>query len=119
VEYLQSFHFVINNKSGKLNQGVDVLSRRHLLLFPLDACVLGFEHLKSLYANDEDIGELYATCLRHPKDDFMIQDGCLFKSTRLYILRKATQELLIREVHNGSLAGHYGEHNMLSMPEEH
>jgi len=60
VEYLQSFHFIIKQKSEKLNKGVDALSRRHLLLFQLDTCVLGFKHLKSLYASDEDIGALYS-----------------------------------------------------------
>jgi len=58
VEYLQSFHFTIKHKSGKLNQGVDGLSRRYLVLFRLDACVLGFEHLKCLYADDKDLREL-------------------------------------------------------------
>jgi len=59
VEYLQSFHLNIKHKSGKLNEGADALSRRHLLLFQLDTCVLGFEHLKSLYVADENFGELY------------------------------------------------------------
>jgi len=70
----------------------------------LDACILGFEHLKSLYASDEDFGELYTTCLRHPNDHFLVQDGYLFKSTRLCILKCCTRELLIQQVHNGSLA---------------
>ena len=83
------------------------------------ACILGFEHLKSLYTSDEDFGELYATCLRRPKDDFMIQDGYLFKSTRLCILKSGTRELLIREVHSGSLVGHYGENKILLMSQEH
>jgi len=41
VEYLQSFHFTIKHKLGKLNQGVDALSRRHLILLQLDAFILG------------------------------------------------------------------------------
>ena len=49
VEFLHSFHFTIKHKSGKLNQGADALSQTYLLLFQLDACVLGFEHLKKLY----------------------------------------------------------------------
>jgi len=56
AEFLQSFHFTIKHNSSKMNQGADALSRRHLLLFQLDACVLGFEHLKALYENDEDCG---------------------------------------------------------------
>jgi len=62
VEFLQSFHFTVKHKSDKLNQGVDALSRRHLLLFQLDACALGFEHLKTLYEHDEDFGVLFKEC---------------------------------------------------------
>jgi len=62
VEYLQSFHFTIKHKYEKLNQGVEALSRRHLFLLQLDAWILGFEHLKSPYAEDEDFRELYLAC---------------------------------------------------------
>ena len=72
VEYMQSFHFIIKHKFEKLNKGVDALSRRHLLLFQLDTCILGFEHLKSLYTSDEDLGALYSICQKHPKEDFFI-----------------------------------------------
>jgi len=119
VEYLQSFHFIIKHKSGKLNTSVDALSRRHLLLFQLDTCVLGFEHLKSLYTTDEDFGELYSDCPRHSKGDFQLQYGYLFKGTRLCIPRGGTRELLIREVHGGSLAGHFGESKTLIMLRKH
>jgi len=76
----------IKHKFGKLNQGANALSRRHLFLFQFDACILGFEHLKSLYEEDEDFGELYKEYKRHPKRDFLIQDGFLFKGRRLCIL---------------------------------
>ena len=106
---------MIKHKFGKLNQGADALSRRHLLLFQLDSCVLGFEHLKFLYTTDEDFRELYVTSQRHPKDDFMIQDGYLFKGTKLCIPKSGTRELLIQAVHSGLLASHYGENKTPSM----
>ena len=102
VEYLQSFHFVIKHKSEKLNQGVDALSRRHLLLFQLGACMLGFELLKSVYKDDQDFKELYESCQAHPKGEFSIQEGYLFKGNRLCVPRCGTREPLLEksmEVH--------------------
>jgi len=43
VEYLQTFHFTIKHKLGKLNKAVGALSRRYLLLSQLGVRVLGFE----------------------------------------------------------------------------
>jgi len=84
-------------------------------LFQLDACVLGFKHLKALSAEDEDFEKLYADCSKHPKGYFLIQEGFLFKGTRLCAPKCSTRELLIREVHGSSLAGHYGENKTLIM----
>jgi len=88
-------------------------------MFQLDALILGFEHLKSLYAEDEDLGDLYTACLKHPKGDFLIQEGYLFKGVRLCIPKCNPRELLMREVHGGSLAGHFGESKTLTMLREH
>ena len=65
-------------------------------MFQLDACILGFEYLKSLYEDDEDFGELYKECLQHPKGDFLVQDGFLFKGLRLCVPKFSTRELLVR-----------------------
>ena len=88
-------------------------------MFQLDACVLGFEHQKVLYVEDEDFGELFAECSKHPKEDFLIQEGFLFKGTRLCVPWCSTRELLIREVHRGSLPRHNGENKTVSMLREH
>jgi len=48
-------------------------------LFQLDAYLLGFGHVKALYAEDEEFGELIAECSKHLKGDFLIQEGFLFK----------------------------------------
>jgi len=88
-------------------------------LFQLDACVLRFEHLKSLYVEDRNFGELFEECKRHPKGEFQVQEGYLFNGTRLYVPNCGTRELLIREVHEGFLAGHFGEKKTLIMLKEH
>ena len=89
------------------------------MLFQLDACVFGFVHLKAFYDKDEDFGQLYAKCSKHPKGNFLIQEGFLFKGIQLCVLRCSTRELLIREVHEGSLAGHFGENKTVTMLREH
>jgi len=81
--------------------------------------ILKFEHLKSLYGTNEDFGELYSVCLKNPKGEFLVQNEYLFKGTRLCVPRCGTCELVIREVHGGSLAGHYGENKTLAMLREH
>jgi len=88
-------------------------------LFQLDAFILGFKHLKALYQDDEDFGVLYSECAKHPKGDFLVQEDFLFKGARLCISNCSTRELLIREVHAGSLAGHFGEDKTLIMLREH
>ena len=90
-----------------------------MLLFQLDACVLGFEHLKALYEKDEDFGVIYEECRRHPKGYFLIQEGYLFKDTQLCVPKCGTRELLIRKVHGGSLAGHYGQNKTSLVLKEH
>ena len=118
MEYLQSFNFAIKYKSVILNHGAGALSRRHFLLFQLDACNLRFEHLKSLYATNEDFAKLYSICLKHPKGEFLVQSAYLFKGTCLCVPRCSTLELLMRKVHRGSLARHYGENQTLAMLRE-
>jgi len=81
--------------------------------------VLRFKHLKALYEKDEDFGLIYKECHRHPKGDFLIQEGYLFKGTRLCVPKCGTRELLMREVHGGSLANHYGENKTSIVLEEH
>jgi len=87
-------------------------------LFQLAACVHGFEHLKCLYAEDKGFGELYVKWSKHPKGDFLVEEGFLFKSTRLCVPKYSAREILSREVHGGSLARHYGESKTLIMLRE-
>ena len=95
VQCLQSFQFTIRHKSRKLKKGVDALSRRYLLLFQSDACILSFEHLNLLHANDEDFGTLYAACQKDLKENYLVQEGFLFKGTCMCVPKCNPRELLI------------------------
>ena len=86
-------------------------------MFQLHALILGFEYLKSLYHDDDDLCDLYFMCLKHK--DFLVQGAFLFKGIRLCILKCSTRELLIKGVHGGSLAGHFGESKTLTILKEH
>jgi len=84
----------------------------------MDACVHGFAHLNCLYAEDEDFREFLATCSMHPKGYFLFQEGFLFKGTGLCVPKCSTRELLGREVHGRSLAGHFKESKTLILLRE-
>jgi len=81
--------------------------------------VLGFEHLPRLYYDDQDFGVLFEACLKHSKGDFHIQDRYLFKGGRLCVPKCGTRELILREIHGGSLAGHLREDKTFLMAKEH
>ena len=64
-EFIQSFPYVIKYIKGKENVVVDALSRRCMLVTQLELNVIGFEHIKDLYAHDPTFAIPYAKCLTH------------------------------------------------------
>ncbi|KAG8483073.1 hypothetical protein CXB51_021975 [Gossypium anomalum] len=119
VEYLESFPYVIKYKKGKENVVADALSRRYTLLTTLGSKLLGFYHMKELYANDEDFGNIYAACENGSFEKFFRYEGFLFKENRLCIPQGAIRELLVLEAHSGGLMGHFGISKTLSTLHEH
>ena len=119
VEYLQSFHFMIRHKAGKLNKGADALSRRYLFPAVLGSKVLGFEIVKDLYANDGDFKEIYEKSTKHAHSLFHLDGGFLFKGSWLCIPKCGFWELIIQELYSGALAGHFGVEKTISMLKEH
>ncbi|XP_074318094.1 uncharacterized protein LOC141654880 [Silene latifolia] len=109
VEFLQSFHFSSKYKTGKSNVVADALLRRYSLLTVLDVRLLGFEALKDSYEHDPDFGRTFELCKTGTHDEFIIQDGFLFKGNRLCVPKLPTRELLIREAHGDGLGGHFGK----------
>ena len=56
---MQNFTFVIKHILGTANKVVDALSRKCLLLQEFKFKTLGFDHLKDMYATDQDFSEAY------------------------------------------------------------
>ena len=97
----------------------DALSRRYTLLSTLSTRLLGFEHIKDLYACDADFDELFLACEKKSCDKFYRVDGFLFRENRLCVPQCSLRELLVREAHGGGLMGHFGVKKTLEVLHEH
>ncbi|RDY02634.1 grrA, partial [Mucuna pruriens] len=87
-----------------------VLSRRHFLLAMLETKLLGFEHIKELYLENEYFKETYELCANATNRSFYRHDGFLFKDKSLCVSKSSIKELLMKETHEGGLMGHFGEY---------
>jgi hypothetical protein len=59
VEFMENFTFVIKHISGTTDKVADALSRKCLLLQEFRVKTLGFDDLRSMYADDPDFKEVY------------------------------------------------------------
>lgn len=119
VLYMKQFNFVLEHKSGKNNKVFDALSKRTSVFVTLKVEVLGFDCLAELYEDDEDFKDMGKCFRREPCGDFLIQDGFLFKGVLLYLPRTSLHELVIRELHDGDLGGHFGHDKMVVVISSH
>ena len=119
VEFIETFPYVISYKQGKENVVADALSRRYALITTLTSKLLGFEHLKELYATDSDFSDVYAACEHGAFNKFYRHEGFLFRGNRICVPICSIRELLVRESHSGGLMGHFGVHKTLDVLSEH
>ncbi|XP_057770971.1 uncharacterized protein LOC130990758, partial [Salvia miltiorrhiza] len=108
MEFIETFPYVIKYKQGKENVVADALSRRYALISTLDAKLLGFECIKSLYEHDADFGEIYLACARAASGEYFRHDDYLFRKNKLCVPKCSLRELLLLESHGGGLMGHFG-----------
>lgn len=80
--------------------------------------VLGFEVLKEQYQDDEYFSKLWEECSKGPFNRFLLQDGFLFRDNQLCIPEGSLREVIIKEAHDGGLAGHFGKDKTLSLVEQ-
>ena len=65
TEFIEYFPYVIKYIKVKENVVADALSRKCMLVTQLELNVIGFEHVKDLYAHDPKFAIPYAKCLAH------------------------------------------------------
>ena len=115
VEFSQNFTFVIKNTSGKSNKVVDSLSKVNLILQEIKVNTLGFEYLVNMYKEYVDFKDVYTTYENPVPQDrsqwlhYILQEGLLFKSSKLCIPKCSMRENMIQQKHRGGLSGHFGQ----------
>ena len=113
--FCRTLPFVIKHTSGKSNKVSDALSRISLVMKEVKVSTLGFINLISMYKEDVDFKDIYAsyeslvTQSRSQWLDYMMQEGLLFKDSKLCIPRCSMRENLIQENYSGGLSGHFGQ----------
>ena len=98
VEFLNEYSFVINHRVSIENKAIDALSRLTVTLHRMSAHVIGFDRLKDEYSTCPDFGIIYdgvSNGNRHEYVDFLVENGYLFKVTKLCIPRTSFRDLLI------------------------
>ena len=108
VEFIETFPYVIRYKQGKENVVADALSRSYALISALDTKFVGFEHIKELYHDDHDFGEVYSACEKSAEGKFYRHEGFLFRENKLCVPNCSMRDLLVRESHGERSMGHFG-----------
>ena len=118
MEFLEQFPYVIKYKKGSTNIVADTISRRHVLFSKLGAQILGFDHIRELYQEDQEFSSIYAQCQHRAQGGYYVAKGYLFKEGKLCIPQGTHRKLLVKESHEGGLMGHFGVDKTLDLLKE-
>ena len=120
VESLQTYTFTIKHKKGQAKKVANALSRR-VLRVQVQLQSMGVDALKGMYVEDGDFSEAYEVCTKLEDSfhsnffEFIVQDGLLFKGSKLCISKCSMRENVIKEKHCGGLSGHFGLNKTLEL----
>ena len=87
---------------GRIHRDVSIchsLQARYVLISIFKPKLLGFEHIKELYANGHDFSVEYQACEQTVIDKYFRLDGYLFRENKLCIRNCSLRDLLVRESH--------------------
>jgi len=72
----------------------------HVLFNTLNTRLLGFEHVKELYMDNDDFGRVFGQCEHSAFDKYFRYGKFLFKDKRSCAYKCSLRGLLMREVHD-------------------
>jgi len=107
VEFFQDYTSDLKHKARVENRIADALSRHRSLLSVISTEVVGFEKIKNTYEPCPDFENIFTVLrdsLTYEIDDFILQDGYLFRSYKLCISRTPLREFLVWELYAGRVA---------------
>jgi len=78
----------------------------------LEARILSFHSIKALYVEDED----FKRVVEDPSlyNSFTLLESFLFKENKLCIPKSPLRDLIVKEAHEGALAGYFGINKTLN-----
>ena len=121
VEFFNEYSFVINHRASIEKKAVDALSQLTITRHHMSAHVIGFDRLKNEYFACPDFGIIYNEVSNGNSQEYMVflvENGYLFKVTKLCIPWTSFRDLLIWEMHAGGLAGHFGRDKTIALVDD-
>ena len=94
---MQAYTFILKYRAGVENRVADALSHRHTLLSTVSIEVVGFDKVKKNY-ECPDFGDILTALRKGPsreRSEYTLQDGYLFRETRLCIPRTSLRDFLV------------------------
>ena len=88
---------MLKHKAGSEKHATDALSQRLTLLSMSQVEVVGFEKIKEEYSDCPDFGIIYANLSNNTgkHEEYILQEGYLFKGTKLCVPRTSRRDFLI------------------------